>query len=566
MSKRKKRERRAEAVATQRPGAVGVREWRSAAIVALITLVAYLPALRNGFVTFDDDRNFVDNPAYRGLGAEQLQWMWTTFHTGHWIPLTWMTFGLDYELWGMNPAGYHFVNIVLHAGVAALAFVIARRLMRIGGVLGAEEDRLAAVVPPLFAALAFALHPLRVESVAWVTERRDELSLLFALGSLLAYLRYVRNAEHRQRNYWLSVALFACGLLSKATVMSWPVVLVVIDVYPLRRTDSRRFIDKGPYALLAVGAAVVSMFALPPRPQLAVAGKIAVSMYSLAFYLVKQVVPLNLSPLYPLPVQVNAMSLQSVASALLILVVTVGAVVTRHRWPAVLASWAAFVAIELPMLGAVQNGPQIAADRYTYHASLALTILAGTGIAMWTRRSRPGAAMLAGAVVVALCLGTWNQLPVWRDSIALWSRVVALHPEAAIAENGLGDALQNDSTVSEAMKGERLRDAIVHYERAVAISPVYDEAHNNLGIALAMSGNTGEAVRHFARALQLNPSLQTAHYNWGNALFASGDFPRRRGCSTRRLFVSGRGTRMPRTTCAWPRSGCGRRRVSGRVQ
>jgi protein O-mannosyl-transferase len=262
-------------------------------LIALITFVVFTPALHNGFITFDDDRNFVNNMSYRGLGFTELRWMWTTFHTGHYVPLTWMTLGLDFTLWGMSPVGYHFTNIVLHAGAAALGFRVAERLLRAGGVLDKRSDTLSAALPPAFAALLFALHPLRVESVAWVTERRDVLSMFFALASLLAYLRTCEPSATRRRYYWLSVGLFACGLLSKATIMTLPAVLLVLDVYPLRRLGGTRgwwspdatrvYLEKIPYFVLSIAAAIVSIVALPARPQLGLVSKIVVSAYGLSF-------------------------------------------------------------------------------------------------------------------------------------------------------------------------------------------------------------------------------------------------------------------------------------------
>src|SRR6059036_1939464 len=207
--------------------------WLVPVLVALVTFAAFLPALQNQFVNFDDDKNFLDNPHYRGLAWTHLRWMWTT-HQGHYIPLTWMTLGLDYLLWGMNPFGYHLTSLLLHAANAVAFFFVVRRILK-RALPGPSERGHALAVSAGFAALVFAIHPLRVESVAWATERRDVLSGLFYLVTILVYLQACGRAEPGRGWYWLSVALFACALLSKSMVVNLPVVLLLLDVYPLRR-------------------------------------------------------------------------------------------------------------------------------------------------------------------------------------------------------------------------------------------------------------------------------------------------------------------------------------------
>src|SRR2546425_399213 len=205
--------------------------WLAPVLVALVTFAAFLPALQNQFVSFDDDKNFLDNPHYRGLAWTHLRWMWTT-HLGHYIPLTWMTLGLDYLLWGMNPVGYHLTSLLLHAANAVVFFFVVCRILTLA--LPAPSERSHALTAG-FAALVFAIHPLRVESVAWVTERRDVLSGLFYLSAILIYLRASGRGERGRGWYWLSVAVFVLALLSKSMVVNLPVVLLILDVYPLRR-------------------------------------------------------------------------------------------------------------------------------------------------------------------------------------------------------------------------------------------------------------------------------------------------------------------------------------------
>lgn len=488
-------------------------EWLVPVLVGAITFIAFLPALKAGFVSWDDDRNFVMNGKYRGLGPAQLGWMWTTFHLGHYVPLSWMSLGLDYTLWGMNPAGYHATNVALHAANAVLVYLLARRIF--ARTLPALTTGTLAWASAL-AALLFSVHPLRVESVAWVTERRDVLSMLFFLASILTYLR--SQKENERRNYVASLALFVCALLSKATSLTLPVVLLILNVYPLRRLIKRAerravLIDLAPYVLLSGATAVMTLVALPHLVQLGLLEKIAVSAYSLVFYIWKTLVPDGLAALYAMPTSVDPLAPRYVASLLALLALTAGAWAVRRRWPSVPTAWVAFLVIILPMLGVVQNGPQIAADRYTYFAAPALTLLLAGAIVS----ARGSAGELANGVALfavgALAVLTWRQTTVWRDSRALWTQVLAVEPESAIGQNNMGNVLFQE---------RRFNDAIAHYRRAIATAPNYTEAHNNLGIALMNQGNITGAIAEYERAASTNPLDPEPHANLGSALDALG--------------------------------------------
>src|SRR5881227_1909228 len=277
------------------------RRWLVPVLIALITFAAFLPALQNQFVDWDDQRNFLDNHHYRGLGWTHLRWMWTT-HLGHYIPLTWMTLGLDYLLWGMNPVGYHLTSLLLHAANAVVFFFVVRRILK-RALPSPSERGHALAVSAGFAALVFAIHPLRVESVAWVTERRDVLSGLFYLSAILVYLRACERGARGRGWYWLSVAVFGCALLSKSMVVNLPVVLLILDVYPLRRLGGsigwrseparRVYVEKIPFVLLAAAASAIAVMAqlshhtMVSVVQLSALGRLAVSVYGVSFYLWK---------------------------------------------------------------------------------------------------------------------------------------------------------------------------------------------------------------------------------------------------------------------------------------
>src|SRR5881296_2117995 len=350
--KRKSRELEVQAAVKASPSAQRWVRWLAPLLVALFTLTAFLPALQNQFVAWDDDKNFLDNPRYRGLGWAHLRWMFTAFHQGHYIPLTWVTFGMDHLLWGMKPVGYHLTSLLLHAVNAVLFFSLVRRILTLALPSAAERDH-ALAVSAGFAALVFAIHPLRVESVAWVTERRDVLSGLFYLLTILLYLR-AREREERGRGwYWLSVAAFVCALLSKSMVVNLPVVLLILDVYPLRRlggavgwlSESARrvYVEKIPFVLLAAGASAIALMAqlshntMVSVVQLSGLGRLAVSAYGLSFYLWKTVAPVNLSPLYELPPTVNPWAPPFLLSYGLVLAIT--AIVLAFRRRGWLTSW-----------------------------------------------------------------------------------------------------------------------------------------------------------------------------------------------------------------------------------
>src|SRR2546426_5100631 len=346
--------------------------WLVPVLIALVTFAAFLPTLRNQFVTWDDPTNFLDNPHYRGLGWTHLRWMWTT-HRGHYIPLTWMTLGLDYLLWGMNPSGYHLTSLLLHAVNAVVFFLVGRRLLTLA-LPGPSERGHALAISAGFAALVFAIHPLRVESVAWVTERRDVLSGLFYLLTILAYLRACEREEHGRRWYWMSVAVFVCALLSKSMVVNLPVALVILDIYPLRRLGGsvgwwseeahRVYVEKIPFVLLAAAASAIalmaqsSVHAAASLAQLSVPGRLAVSAYGLSFYLSKTVAPVSLSPLYERG-GVNLWATPFLLSYGGGQTITALALAFRRRAPGPPAARLADVVILLPVLRLFQSGPQI---------------------------------------------------------------------------------------------------------------------------------------------------------------------------------------------------------------
>jgi protein O-mannosyl-transferase len=480
--------------------------WVLPALVVTLTLVAFLPALHHEFLGWDDAKNYLDNPHYRGLGPRQLAWMFTTLHMGHYIPVTWMTFGLDYLLWGMTASGYHLTNILFHAATALAVYFLSLRLLRAAIQEVAESDlRIGAAL----AALLFAIHPLRAESVAWITERRDVVSGLFYVLSVIAYLKAVDGRDRvRPTWYWTSLGLFACGLLSKSIVVSLPVLLLALDVYPLRRLGGLRgwrrpwvWLEKLPYLALGAAAAVMGFVALSTLDNtrsLAEMGPLyrtVLSIYGLAFYLWKSVMPFGLSPLYQLDVTVTWLHFWAVAALLGI------AIFMRRRWPAFTVATLVYLATLLPVLGIFQNGPQAAADRYTYLACLGwVVILSGLAARRWVGRTVARAVL--SIWVLAMLPLTWQQVAVWHDSMTLWSHAVALTPDNRAAHFNLAGAHE---------EAGRYAAAVAEYEEVARLSNRFrGRWYITIGWNYEKAKVDLLALAAFHKALALEPGLSDA--------------------------------------------------------
>jgi Tfp pilus assembly protein PilF len=533
------------------------------ALVAAITCLAFWPSLQNGFVAWDDDKNFLINTHYRGLGLEQLRWMWGTFHLGIWIPLSWMTLGLNYVLFGMEPAGYHATNMLLHAVNAGLLYLIGLRVLAMPHT--SVRARLAAASPwalPLsaaFGALAFALHPLRVESVTWITERRDVLSGAFYLGTVLMFLRYAEGGARASRWYALSVVGALLALLSKGTAVTLPGALALLWCYPLQRVGGeagwgrdawwRAVRVLSPFAVLSIAFTVLVFVALQPVAQLPPLGKLAVSAYSWCFYVGKTLWPTGLAPLYAMPDVVDPWATRYLVSYGVVTLVAVACGVLRKRLPAAAMAVVAFTVIAFPLLGVHQGGPQIVADRNSHNASFAFALLAGGAMLLAWSRARV-AAIVGGIVTLgALATATWKQTLVWHDSDVLWARVLEVEPDSPYGHNNYGNALMAQGRVVDALahyqEAVRLRpryenalalanlgvalaatgrtdDAISAYQRAIAADSTRDDAEGNWGVAVMGQGDLAGAIAHFTRALAINPENADAQVNWGNALVRLG--------------------------------------------
>jgi tetratricopeptide (TPR) repeat protein len=511
----------------------GPAAWVIPALLVFVTVALFLPVLGNGFVDLDDDRTILQNLYYRGLGWTELRWMFTTFYMGHYQPLSWVTLGIDYLLWGMNPFGYHLTNIILHALNALVFYFLCLRLLSLSIPYGSKDFalRLCAGV----AAVLFAIHPLRVESVVWATQRRDVLSGLFFLLTLLCYIKGTTAEAKEIYVKWMAVTLgfYILSLLSKAVGMTLPVVLLVLDIYPLRRLGEgeekwfgpaarKVWLEKIPFVILAFAVAGVALLAqletgtMESLSNRGLLPRIAQASYGLVFYVWKTIMPLGLSPLYELPADFNPGEWIYVLSALVSILVTCSLFFFRRQWPAGLAVWVYYVAMVAPVSGIVQSGPQLVADRYSYLSCLGWAILPAAGLLyFWERWAASRRITLSAAILVALAglgLLTSRQALLWRDSETLFRYVLAAAPNSRIANNNLGNILLHRRQSGEAIK---------FYRKSLEIDPNYPTAHVNLAHALSAEGKTDEAIQEYRQVLRLSGSsaIRVAAYNGLGVIF-----------------------------------------------
>jgi protein O-mannosyl-transferase len=502
-----------------------------ALIVLLGTWAIYWPAGSFEFVSYDDPLYVPENAIVRqGLTWGGLKWAFTNFYVGHWHPLTWVSHMTICQLFGDNPAAHHLVNVVLHGLNALLFFHLLRRMT-------------GAPIRSAFAAALFAWHPLRAESVAWVAEHKDLLAGAFWLLTIWAYLRYIeRPGRARQA---AMVGFFAAGLLCKAILITLPMVLLLLDVWPLRRLQLPGLFrfgngadlptpptisqgagiahwrallhEKLPLFGLMIVSMVITMFAGRGAGfEVPLAARVGNALVSYVRYAGKFFWPVDLAVLYPHPGFWPVW--QVLGAAAILLIVSGLSIGLIRRRPYLAVGWFWFLGVLVPVIGLVQVGVQSMADRYSYVSMLGLAILSVWAAGDLIRHfpfGRLGAHMAAAIAAIVLAVVTRGQLEHWRNSVTLFSHAVAVTRHNAIAEYNLAQALCVRDQTSE---------AIPHYEAALRIDPKYDAAHNNLGLVYFTKGELVSATNHFVAALGLNPGNASAHYNQGRALATLGNW------------------------------------------
>ncbi|HEX2855194.1 MAG TPA: tetratricopeptide repeat protein [Opitutaceae bacterium] len=489
-------------------------------VLALATLWVYLPVRGHGFVALDDGDYVKDNRLVQaGLTWAGVKWAFTTGHSGNWHPVTWLSHMFDAQLFGPGPAAPHLVNLLIHVANTVLLFGLLRRLT---GALWRS-----AVV-----AGWFALHPLHVESVAWISERKDVLSAFFFLLTLHAYTNYAAPAQSQTPNrakwYAAALLLFAPGLMSKPMLVTLPCVLLLLDTWPLRRLAAETggtpvmilLREKIPFFALSAASCVITLIvqarggAVGSLASYTIAERIGNALVSYALYLGKIFRPADLAVIYPHPGQLPV--LQVAGAALLVVGLCVAAVGWRRKFPFFATGWFWFFGMLVPTIGLVQVGVQAMADRYTYLPSIGVFVLLAWGAGELQARWRGLKAALGVAAAVALvscAMRTRDQLRHWRGSEELFRHTIAVTRANYAAHNSLGHAY---------LELGRIDEAILQFTQTLKLRADFPEARNNLGTALLRQGRTGEAIVEFQKALSVRANFGLARYNLGTVLLENG--------------------------------------------
>lgn len=498
--------------------------WAVAAALVAVTLALYWPARHFDFIVYDDpDYASLNTRVQAGLTLWNVGWAFTTAQASNWHPLTWLSLMLDVNLFGVKAAGFHFTNLVIHAVNAAMLFWLLRCLTN-------------SVGRSAFVACFFAWHPVHVESVAWISERKDVLSACFGFLTLLCYAGYAQKSERRSQKpearegfwrspkYWLAFIFFALGLMSKPMLVTWPFVLLLLDFWPLGRWKpgcrGLLMAEKIPFLILAVGASIIT-FVVQKRggtvvamEHLTLAMRAGNAVVSFSRYLGKLFWPVNLSIFYPHPGYWPAAAV--VMACALVIGVSLFVYWQRQRQPALLTGWLWFVGTLLPVIGLVQVGEQSMADRYAYIPSVGVFVMVVWGahdlICRWRLLTIP--CLLAGSVALLLSLYlTRQQLAYWRSSESLFEHALAVTKNNFVAHNCLGIAFANHG---------RNDAAIIEFQQAIRLKPGYGYAYGNLGLALAKQGRADDAIACYQMALRINPEESFMHDSLGKLLVTKG--------------------------------------------
>lgn len=523
-------------------------------LLSAMVFLAYAPVRDAKFLNFDDNEYVSANPHVRGgLSAEGIEWAFTESHSSNWHPLTWIAHMLDVELFGVSPedAGeHHLANVFVHALatilLAWLGFALTGRWWA-----------------SLLVAALFGLHPAHVESVAWISERKDTLSAALGFATLIAWTGYVRRGGRGR--YLLTTVLLAMGLMAKPILVTWPVVMLLLEEWPLRRGIPlrRRLIEKLPWFGLAIISALTTLMAqtagqsVKSTAMIPMDARVVNAIHTTLAYMGKLFAPLDLAALYPhwatVPGLEGPSPLQTAAELLLLLGISALAIwfwrSRGNRLP--LVAWGLWLLLLAPVIGIIQVGDQAMADRYTYLPSIALFAVFAGGLGRLVdldANARVPAAGIALLLLAACGIGTWQRATVWQDSETLFRDAIAHEAANPNAHINLGHALSRRGQSEEAAQhyaiaarlnpadamarfnlgnalrdGGQLEEAVDAYLGALAIDPDYAAVHSNLGDVYARQGRFADAIAAFRRATELEPSLRAAHINLARALLITGD-------------------------------------------
>lgn len=553
--------------------------WIIAILIFLLTLLVYTPTLKNDFVNWDDAQCIYENTHIRSLDFISLKWMIISFHGGNWHPLTWLSHALVYYFWGLNPTMHHLANVIVHACNTLLVFFLVLKILTVSNIpfLIFTSNRGTSslsqiIIAGSITALLFGLHPLNVESVAWATERKGLLSVFFVLLSLLSYLTYISTIHKQRHLIWLCISLlfFIFSLMSKPIAVTLPVTLLLLDIYPLKRTNlypNRSltvFLEKIPFFILSIASGIITIMAqrssgaLVNLQETNLTVRMLNALVTLIFYVEKLIWPSQLIPFYPF--NVNLFNIKSVVSGIIILAITGFSLeIARRGKPLWLIAWLFYVITLLPTLSIIQIGSHAAADRFTYLPRLSIFFLFGVGVSwVWMKAHLTNfkeliRGLLLVCVSVVMLLFSYlsiQQIRIWQNSEVLWTYVTSIFPKtASLAHMNLGFVYIEKGRLDEAIaefkqslasnpnnaeayinlgvvyrrKG-RLDEAISKYKKALAINPNLAEAYTNLGIAYGQKGLFDEAIAEFKQSLVLKPNYAKGHFNLGTAYSKKGMF------------------------------------------
>lgn len=490
-------------------------------LIAAVTVAVYLPVLHNGFIDFDDDLYVTANMIVRqGLTLDGFFWAFSTFHAANWHPLTWLSHMLDVELFGLNPLGHHAVSLLLHT---LNSLLLCALLYRLSGFIGRS----------MVVALLFALHPLHVESVAWVAERKDVLSTLFLLLTIRAYAGYV--SKRSLQRYLFVAVMFALGLLAKQMLVTLPVVLLLLDYWPLKRhgvfqADKAAkqggikmvLLEKIPLLALSAAASLVILRAHASANALIQPDEGSILLHSgnalLSYlkYIRNMFWPVDLALFYPF--EASAVTALKVAGAAALLVlITVVVTLQRGRRPYLFFGWFWYLITILPVIGFVRVGGQALADRYTYIPLIGLFVIIVWGGAEAAAKWRAGIPVITGVtigVIAILSVLTVKQIRFWQNSYALYSHALVVVERNWLAHNNMGILLSQHN---------RNAEAITHLQESVRLNPDGEVGFRNLGNAYQMAGRYSDAIEAYREAVRIKPNDGEGHFRLGYAYLAVGN-------------------------------------------
>jgi protein O-mannosyl-transferase len=532
----------------------GTYQYFVGGLVSLITFLVYLPALHNEFVNWDDGIYVYENPYIQKVNMNFVQWAFFDFHAGNWHPLTWISHALDYAIWGLNPFGHHLTNNIIHSLNALVVVLLGVKLVELFHKRSNREktsffpsNENSPLIVGTVAGMLFGIHPLHVESVAWIAERKDVLCALFFLLSIRSYINFVdsgiANSPFKRmtsrffnKRYLYALGFFILALLSKPMAVTLPVVLIIIDWFPCERIRSREafkdsLTEKIPFLILSLVSSVMTVLAqssdkaLVPFEANSLILRLIISARALLSYLSKMFFPFDLIPFYPYPKGVSFLSLKYLMPVLLVVACTAACIAASKKWKLWLAVWSYYVITLLPVLGIIQVGGQSMADRYTYLPSIGPFIALGLGAALLFEkanslkpRNLPVKAtffIVGSMITLFLSFESIKQIHVWKNSITLWNYVIKKEPgEMTPAYYNLG--------LFYGQKGS-LDMAIQNFSRAIEINPKFDMAFNNRGTTFYLQGQYERAFDDFNQAINLSQNNAEAYTNRGYVYLERGD-------------------------------------------